>query len=189
MARELGLEMVKRGYGLVYGGGSFGLMGVIAQTVHESGGKVIGVIPEAIKKIERPELYTVPNEKIFGEEIVVQDMHTRKALMNKLSNGFITLPGGYGTMEELLEVTTWSQLNIHEKPVVLFNMLGYFEYLLKFIEHSIKERFVEEQCQGIMVAGSTAIEVLDNFENYKVPPSHYNLNWTEDASQPKEDFV
>ncbi|KAF9409080.1 hypothetical protein BGZ76_005744 [Entomortierella beljakovae] len=178
--------MLKRNYGLVYGGGSYGLMGTIAKTIHEGGGKVIGVIPEALKRVEHIS-EEVDNTKIFGEEIVVKDMHTRKALMNKLTSAFITMPGGYGTMEELLEVTTWSQLSIHEKPVVLFNMKGYFEHLLRFIEHSIEEKFVAEWSKDVIVAGSTAKEVLDKVENYVVPQSRYNLKW--DNSQTKQDFV
>ncbi|KAF9573370.1 hypothetical protein EC968_008640 [Mortierella alpina] len=189
MAKDLGREMLKRNYGLVYGGGSYGLMGAIAQTIHEGGGKVIGVIPEALKKIERPELGDVSNDQIFGEEIVVKDMHTRKALMNKLSSGFITMPGGYGTMEELLEITTWSQLSIHTKPVMLFNMKGYFEHLLKFIEHSIEEKFVVDWSAGVIVAGSTAQEVLDKLEVYKPPASRFVLKWDDVDTTPKEDFV
>ncbi|KAI1297116.1 hypothetical protein EDD11_007226 [Mortierella claussenii] len=190
MAKDLGREMLKRNYGLVYGGGSYGLMGAIAQTIHEGGGKVIGVIPEALKKIERPEITSgVNNETIFGEEIIVKDMHTRKALMNKLSSGFITMPGGYGTMEELLEITTWSQLSIHDKPVMLFNMKGYFEHLLKFIEHSIEEKFVVDWSSGIIVAGSTAKEVLDKLEVYQPPASRYSLKWNDADQSAKEDFV
>ncbi|KAF9203342.1 hypothetical protein BGZ49_006527 [Haplosporangium sp. Z 27] len=187
MAKDLGREMLKRNYGLVYGGGSHGLMGAIAQTIHEGGGKVIGVIPDALKKIERPDIENVNNDKIFGEEIVVKDMHTRKALMNKLTSAFITLPGGYGTMEELLEITTWSQLNIHSKPVVLFNMKGYFEHLLKFIEHSVEEKFVIDWSKDIIVSGSTAEEVLDKLETYKLPGSRYGLKW--DDNEEKQDFV
>ncbi|KAF9999163.1 hypothetical protein BGZ79_007210 [Entomortierella chlamydospora] len=190
MAKELGREMLKRNYGLVYGGGSYGLMGAIAQTIHEGGGKVIGVIPEALKNIERPEISeSVNNEQIFGEEIVVKDMHTRKALMNKLTSAFITLPGGYGTMEELLEVTTWSQLSIHKKPVMLFNMKGYFEHLLKFIEHSIEEKFVVEWSKNVIVAGSTAKEVLDKLEAYEPPNSRFSLKWDDADAQTKQDFV
>ncbi|KAG0326713.1 hypothetical protein BGZ99_009111 [Dissophora globulifera] len=187
MAQELGREMLKRNYGLVYGGGSFGLMGAIAKTIHEGGGKVIGVIPEALKKIERPELSNVDNDRIFGEEIVVKDMHTRKALMNKLSSGFITMPGGYGTMEELLEITTWSQLSIHDKPVLLFNMKGYFEHLLKFIQHSVEEQFIVKWSAGIIASGSTAKEVLDKLEVYEPPTSRYALKWSE--VETKQDFV
>ncbi|KAF9174578.1 hypothetical protein BGX20_010725 [Mortierella sp. AD010] len=190
MAKELGREMLKRNYGLVYGGGSYGLMGAIARTIHEGGGKVIGVIPEALKNIERPEISeSVDNEQIFGEEIVVKDMHTRKALMNKLTSAFITLPGGYGTMEELLEVTTWSQLSIHKKPVMLFNMKGYFEHLLKFIEHSVEEKFVVEWSKDVIVAGSTAKEVLDKLEAYVPPNSRFALKWDDADAQTKQDFV
>ncbi|GJJ69071.1 cytokinin riboside 5'-monophosphate phosphoribohydrolase [Entomortierella parvispora] len=189
MAQELGREMLKRNYGLVYGGGSYGLMGAIARTIHEGGGKVIGVIPDALKKIERPELEGTNNDEVFGEEIVVKDMHTRKALMNKLTNAFITLPGGYGTMEELLEITTWSQLSIHSKPVILFNMKGYFEHLLKFIEHSVEEKFVVDWSANVIVAGSTAVEVLDKLESYVPPKSRFELKWSDVDTTPKEDFV
>ncbi|KAF9304897.1 hypothetical protein BGZ74_000263 [Mortierella antarctica] len=189
MAKELGREMLKRNYGLVYGGGSYGLMGAIAQTIHEGGGKVIGVIPAALKKIERPEIGETNNDLIYGEERVVPDMHTRKAMMNKLCDAFITLPGGYGTMEELLEITTWSQLSIHAKPVMLFNMKGYFEHLLKFIEHSIEEKFVVEWSAGVIVAGSTAVEVLDKLEVYQPPKSRFALQWNDADTPSKEAFV
>ncbi|KAK3825120.1 MAG: hypothetical protein J3Q66DRAFT_326978 [Benniella sp.] len=187
LAKELGQAMLKKNYGLVYGGGSYGLMGAIAQTIHEGGGKVIGVIPEALKKIERPELPDVDNQKVFGEEIVVKDMHTRKALMSKLSCGFITMPGGYGTMEELLEITTWSQLNIHAKPVVLFNMKGYYTHLIDFIQHSVNEGFIPGWGKGIIASGSSADEVLEQFENYTPPLPRYDLKW--DVDTQAEEFV
>ncbi|KAF9428377.1 hypothetical protein BGZ94_002595 [Podila epigama] len=186
---ELGREMLKRNYGLVYGGGSYGLMGAIAQTIHEGGGKVIGVIPAALKKIERPEIGETNNELIYGEERVVPDMHTRKALMNKLCDAFITLPGGYGTMEELLEITTWSQLSIHNKPVMLFNMKGYFEHLLKFIDHAIEEKFVVDWSAGVIMAGSSATEVLDKLEVYVPPKSRFALQWHDVDTAEKEKFV
>ncbi|KAG0087694.1 hypothetical protein BGZ93_010779 [Podila epicladia] len=92
-------------------------------------------------------------------------------------------------MEELLEITTWSQLSIHAKPVMLFNMKGYFEHLLKFIEHSIEEKFVVEWSAGVIVAGSTAVEVLDKLEVYQPPKSRFALQWDEVDTPSKEDFV
>ncbi|KAF9164721.1 hypothetical protein DFQ26_001114 [Actinomortierella ambigua] len=188
-AKELGLEMVRRGYGLVYGGGSYGLMGTLAQTVHQNGGRVVGIIPEALKKVERPELDGKSLEQVFGEEIVVPDMHTRKGLMNKMSDAFCALPGGYGTFEELLEVTTWSQLSIHTKPVMVFNMKGYYDHLLKFIQHGIDEKFIVDWSANVMVPGTTAKEVLDKMEVYEPPKSRFALDWTASLDKPKESFV
>ncbi|KAJ6680942.1 LOG FAMILY PROTEIN YJL055W [Salix koriyanagi] len=124
-ALELGQELVSRGLDLVYGGGSVGLMGLVSQEVHRGGGHVIGVIPKTLMSKE------LTGETV-GEVRPVADMHQRKAEMARNSDCFIALPGGYGTLEELLEVITWAQLGIHDKPVGLLNVDGYYNYLLTF---------------------------------------------------------
>ncbi|HTE06888.1 MAG TPA: TIGR00730 family Rossman fold protein, partial [Planctomycetota bacterium] len=122
-AQSMGKMLVRRGVGLVYGGGSIGLMGVLADAVLAGGGEVTGVIPSALatKEVQHTGL---------THTRVVDNMHARKALMNQLSDGFVAMPGGYGTLEELFEVVTWAQLGLHAKPVGLLNVVGYFDGLL-----------------------------------------------------------
>jgi len=137
-ARALGAALVEHNIGLVYGGGKVGLMGVIADEVLRLGGEATGVIPKALL------------EKEVGHEgltrmFVVKDMHERKAMMSDLSEGFIAMPGGMGTLEELFEMLTWSQLGIHRKPVGLLNVLGFYDGLVQFVRHLHGEGFVREQ--------------------------------------------
>src|SRR2546423_626875 len=131
----MGLAFCRRGIGLVYGGGNIGLMGVIADTVLESGGEVIGVIPQSLE--EREVAHTG-----LTELHVVGSMHERKALMAELSDGFIALPGGFGTFDELFEITTWAQLGLHTKPIGLLNVSGYFTPLLTMVSHAVTEGFL-----------------------------------------------
>src|SRR5438477_2940520 len=133
-ARDLGQELVARGLGLVYGGASVGLMGVIADTVLASGGEVIGVIPSALTRYEIP-------HKSLTQLHEVASMHERKALMADLSDGFIALPGGFGTFDELFEIITWAQLGLHNKPIGLLNAAGYFAPLLALVVHASTEGF------------------------------------------------
>ncbi len=135
MAQRLGQTLVQQGYGLVYGGGNIGLMGILASTVLEVRGEVIGVIPRQLAELEllHDELTTTH---------IVKTMHERKALMAKLSSGFISLPGGFGTLEECCEMLTWAQLKIHEKPCGILNCLGFFDGLLGFLDHQVKQGFV-----------------------------------------------
>ncbi|KAG0519005.1 hypothetical protein BDA96_09G226600 [Sorghum bicolor] len=158
-ALELGHELVRRGISLVYGGGSIGLMGVIARTVGDGGCHVLGVIPKALMPIE------ISGESV-GEVKVVDDMHQRKAEMARQSEAFIALPGGYGTMEELLEMITWCQLGIHDKPVGLLNVDGYYDPLLALFEKGATEGFINPDCGQIFVSAPTASELLTKLEQY-----------------------
>ncbi|CAL4902021.1 unnamed protein product [Urochloa decumbens] len=168
-ALELGHELVRRGIDLVYGGGSIGLMGVIARTVDAGGCHVLGwcfcfafvhrVIPKALMPIE------ISGESI-GEVKVVDDMHQRKAEMARQSEAFIALPGGYGTMEELLEMITWCQLGIHDKPVGLLNVDGYYDPLIALFEKGATEGFINPDCKQIFVSAPTASELLTKMEQY-----------------------
>ena len=135
MAQRLGQTLVKQGFGLVFGGGNIGLMGILASTVLEAGGQVIGVIPQQL--VEQEILHTQ-----LTTTHIVETMHERKALMAKLSSGFITLPGGFGTLEECCEMLTWAQLKIHEKPCGILNCFGFFDGLLGFLDHQVKQGFV-----------------------------------------------
>lgn len=163
-AIALGAEMVRREIGLVYGGGKRGLMRRIAQTVHESGGEVIGVIPKALAK----------KELAFDELCdlrVVGSMHERKAQMAELSDGFIAMPGGFDTFEELLETITWSQLGIHDKPVGLLNVEGYFDPLVSMFEHAVSEGFIKKEHQTLVQVDRDPGSLIDCLESWTAPPS------------------
>ncbi|KAF9613078.1 hypothetical protein IFM89_005526 [Coptis chinensis] len=156
-ALDLGNELVKRRINLVYGGGSIGLMGLISQRVHDGGRHVLGVIPTALLPIE----ILGPS---MGEVKVVTNMHERKAEMARQSDAFIALPGGYGTMEELLEIITWSQLGIHNKPIGLVNVEGYYNSLLEVFDNGVREGFIKPSDRHIIVSAPTAKELLANME-------------------------
>ncbi|CAK9213637.1 unnamed protein product [Sphagnum troendelagicum] len=158
-AVELGNEFVQRKINLVYGGGSIGLMGKIAQTVDAGGGHVIGVIPKAL----------MPREicgQTVGEMIAVDDMHQRKAEMARLADAFIALPGGYGTLEELLEITTWSQLGIHAKPVGILNVNRYYDTLLALFDKAVEEGFLSMAARLLLVSAPTATELIHKMETF-----------------------
>ncbi|KAL9257358.1 Cytokinin riboside 5'-monophosphate phosphoribohydrolase LOG3-like protein, partial [Drosera capensis] len=154
---------VSRNIDLVYGGGSVGLMGLVSQAVHSGGRHVIGVIPKTLMPREITGV-------TVGEVKAVADMHQRKAEMAKHSDAFIALPGGYGTLEELLEVITWAQLGIHDKPVGLLNVDGYYDALLSFIDQAVEEGFIPPSARHIIVSALTAKELVKKLEEYV--PSH-----------------
>ena len=153
---------MRRQIGLVYGGARIGLMGELADAVLAGDGHVIGVIPKALVAKE------VAHEGL-SDLRVVASMHERKALMADLADGFIALPGGWGTLEEFFEVLTWGQLGLHRKPCGLLNVRGYFDSLLSFIDHSIDERFVRRDNRPLVLVGHAPEELLERFDQY-VPP-------------------
>ncbi|PON46632.1 Cytokinin riboside 5'-monophosphate phosphoribohydrolase [Trema orientale] len=158
-ALELGKQLVERKIDLVYGGGSIGLMGLVSRTVFNGGCHVLGVIPTAL----------LPHEisgDTVGEVKAVADMHQRKAEMAKHADAFIALPGGYGTMEELLEMITWSQLGIHDKPVGLLNVDGYYNSLLALFDKGVDEGFIDHSARHIVVIANTAEELINKMEEY-----------------------
>lgn len=161
-AAELGRRLVSRDITLVYGGASVGLMGVVADAVLDAGGQAIGVIPEAlaIKEVAHSGL---------TEQFVVHSMHERKARMAELSDGFIALPGGWGTLEEIFEILTWAQLGFHEKPCGLLNVHGYFDGLFSFLEQAIDEQFVKPIYRDMLIMTEDSGEMLDRFESYQAP--------------------
>jgi uncharacterized protein (TIGR00730 family) len=161
-ADELGRLLVARECGLVYGGGSVGLMGTLADAVLTAGGDVVGVIPRALATKEL--LHTgVPDMRI------VKTMHDRKALMAELADAFIAMPGGYGTLEELFEVMTWAQLGIHPKSIGLLNVGGYFDHLMRMIDHAIAERFIKPQHRELFVIDQNAETLLDKLQQHQQP--------------------
>jgi uncharacterized protein (TIGR00730 family) len=160
MAVKLGHALAGRGLGLVYGGGRVGLMGTIADAVLERGGEVIGVIPEDLVRKEVA-------HKGLSDLRVVGSMHERKALMARLSDGFVALPGGFGTLDEFCEILTWAQLGLHEKPCGLLDVAGYFGPFLKFIDHSVSQGFISANHRGLILESGDPEELLDRFAAYK----------------------
>lgn len=163
-AEALGGALAGRGLELVYGGGRVGLMGRLADAVLAGGGRVIGVIPEALVARE------VAHHQVTDLRVVAS-MHERKALMAELSDGFAVLPGGLGTLEELAETLTWGQLGIHAKPCGLLNAAGYFDPLIAFFDHAADEGFVKPQYRALFQVGRTPEELLDLLAAYQPPPA------------------
>ena len=145
LARDVGAELARRGIGVVYGGGRMGLMGALAEGALAAGGKVTGVIPERLVDAELA-------NHACTELIVVAGMHERKLAFTERSDGFLTLPGGVGTMDELWEAVSWSQLGYHAKPVGLLNAFGFFDHLLAFNHHMAETGFIREAHRGIILA-------------------------------------
>lgn len=163
-AVELGSLLAQRGHGLVYGGGHVGLMGIIADAVMQAGGTVSGVIPKAMTERE---LAHETVTKLY----VVSSMHERKALMASMSDAFIALPGGYGTLEELFEVIAWAQLGIHRKPIGLLNVAGYFDALISFVDRAIAEGFIKSKYRGLFVTAEQPLALLDALPRHQLPPT------------------
>jgi hypothetical protein len=160
LARTVGRTLAERGIGIVYGGGKLGLMGAIADSALAVGGEVIGVIPEALVNAEVA-------HRGLTELHTVQTMHQRKALFTDLSDGFLTLPGGVGTMDELWEAISWAQLGYHEKPVGLLNAGGFYDHLIAFNAQMAAVGFVRPQHRGIMIVGDELGALLDRMAAYE----------------------
>ncbi|MGH7169272.1 MAG: TIGR00730 family Rossman fold protein [Gemmataceae bacterium] len=168
-ARRFGEALAARGWGLVYGGGHVGLMGILADAVLQADGSVIGVIPRSM----------VERELAHGqltELHVVETMHQRKALMADLADGFAALPGGYGTAEELFEILTWAQLGIHAKPIGLLNSAGFFDPLLAWLDHCVREKFIRQKHRELLIVSANTAELLDRLLNCQ--PAAPISKWT-----------
>jgi len=159
-ARALGQALVSAGIELVYGGAHVGLMGVLADAVMGAGGRVTGVIPRALEELEIA-------HRGLSELHVVGSMHERKALMAELSDGFIALPGGMGTLEELFEVLTWGQLGLHHKPCGLLDVGGYFGALLAFLDHMVAQGFLGEELRALVLVERDPTRLLERFAAYR----------------------
>jgi uncharacterized protein (TIGR00730 family) len=158
-ARELGRLLVERGYGLVYGGGNIGLMAVAADAVLERRGEVIGVIPESL--VDKELAY-----RGLSELRIVKSMHERKAVMAEMSDGFMGLPGGIGTMEEFFEVLSWAQLGLHDKPCGFLNVCGYYEHIIRFLDRAVDEGFVKPKHRSLLIVEEEPERLLDRFEEF-----------------------
>ncbi len=161
-AEILAKELCKRDIGLVYGGAAVGVMGAVANAVLEAGGEAIGVIPKslAVKEVAHDNL---------SELHIVASMHERKAMMAELADGFIALPGGWGTLEEIFEILTWAQLGFHDKPCGLLNIKGYYDGLIGFLENSFEQEFVNPLYRPMLMTDEGPSSLLDQFANYKAP--------------------
>ena len=160
-AKNLGLELVKNNIDLVYGGGNMGLMGIVSQAVLNSGGRSIGVIPKAIAdKVDHHEI---------SELHIVKNMHERKQKMFDLSDAFIALPGGFGTLEEILEIITWAQLGFHQKPIGLMNIEGFFNSLFDFFNKSVTQKFIKSEHVDMIKSESTPSLLLKALKTYQLP--------------------
>ena len=160
-AQGLATVLARRGLGLVYGGGNIGLMGMLADSMLEAGGEVIGVIPQSLVAKE------VAHHDVT-ELRVVDTMHQRKALMNELSDAFIALPGGFGTLDEFFEILTWSQLGIHAKPSGLLNVSGYYDSLLAMLDHAVAERLLRPAHRELVIAATDADSLVQRLLSF--PP-------------------
>ena len=161
-ARTLAGALVQRDIGLVYGGASVGIMGEIADTVLARGGEVIGVIPQAL--VDKEVSHTG-----LTELRVVNSMHERKEIMADLAQGFIALPGGLGTMEEIFEVLTWAQLGFHQKPCALLNVKGYYNRLTQFLDHAVAQGFVTETHRKMLLVEEDPHSLLEVMTSYNAP--------------------
>jgi uncharacterized protein (TIGR00730 family) len=159
-AKMVGRTLAQRGIGVVYGGGRLGLMGAVADSALAAGGEVIGVIPEALRDAEVAHLGCT-------ELHIVPGMHERKRKFTDLCDGFITLPGGVGTMDELWEAISWAQLGYHQKPVGLLNVGGFYDQLIAFNAHMIDVGFIRPQHQGIMITSHDLSDLLDKMSDYQ----------------------
>ena len=161
-AVKLAQALCERNIGLVYGGSMVGVMGTVADAVLAAGGKAVGVIPKAlaIKEVAHDSL---------SELHVVASMHDRKAMMADLADGFIALPGGWGTLEEIFEMLTWAQLGFHDKPCGLLNIEGYYDGLIDFLENSFEQQFVSELYRPMLMKAQEPLALLDQFATYQAP--------------------
>ena len=161
-AASLAREIARRDIRLVYGGSSVGLMGVVADAALAAGGEVVGVLPEALVRKE-------VDHKTLTEMHIVDSMHTRKAMMVELSDGFVSLPGGAGTMDEMFEVWTWGMLGWHGKPSALMNVSGYYDHLLAFFDTMVAEAFVKQEHRDMLIVDQDPAAMLDRMASYQPP--------------------
>ncbi|KAI4137332.1 MAG: hypothetical protein L6R39_007350 [Caloplaca ligustica] len=186
-ARSLAQALHDHNISLVYGAGTVGLMGEVARTLTKLSGPsaVHGIIPEALLELEREKAGGDIDEKIYGRTTVVSDMHTRKHLMAKEvieggpGSGFVALSGGYGTLEELMEVITWNQLGIHGKGVVAFNVEGYYDGLIQWVRTAVSAGFISPGNAGILVEALDAEEVVMQLREYTVSEDRFKLDWSQ----------
>ena len=161
-AIELAQGIAEYGFGIVYGGASIGLMGQVADTVIEHAGEVVGVIPEFMLD------YEIANNDLT-ELHIVKNMHERKAIMAERASAFVALPGGFGTFEEILEIATWGQLNQHQKPMMLYNVNGFYDHMIAQLDHAVAEGFIPPQHRAKLIVCHHAEEIYNAIKNLETP--------------------
>ena len=168
VAEHVGQTLAARGQCLVYGGGRSGLMGIIADSALSAGGQVIGVIPKQLvdRELAHPGL---------TELYVVENMHERKTKMSELSDGFVAIPGGVGTLEEIFEQWTWAQLGIHEKPCAFLNVQDFYTGLIQFIQHTTEQGFTKERFTEKLIVSEDFTEILNQFDHYAAPQAKWGM--------------
>jgi uncharacterized protein (TIGR00730 family) len=171
-AERVGRTLAERGIGLVYGGASAGMMGVVADAALAAGGQVIGVIPRSLvdREIAHPRV---------DDLRVVADLHERKATMAELADAFLALPGGAGTLEELFEVYTWAQLGLHAKPIALLDVDGYYQPLLRLLDHMTEQGFLSREYREMLIVGSDPVGVLDRYAHHRAPREKWSSGHSE----------
>ena len=174
-AKKFGEHLAKKGYKLVYGGGKVGLMGIIADSVLNAGGSVTGVIPKDLMDKE------VGHDGLT-EMFIVNGMQERKSMLSKLADVFVALPGGFGTLDELFEVLTWSQLGIINKPCAILNINGYFDHLIKLLEHTVEEKFLNKKHLNNLIVETDEDKLLDRINNYN---PEISVKWIEALKERK----
>eukprot|EP01101_Sappina_pedata_P001511 TRINITY_DN11594_c0_g1_i1.p2 TRINITY_DN11594_c0_g1~~TRINITY_DN11594_c0_g1_i1.p2 ORF type:complete len:206 (+),score=66.26 TRINITY_DN11594_c0_g1_i1:331-948(+) len=173
-SKELAELMLAKNINLVYGGGNVGIMGLVASTIESGNGGILGIIPKALSPKEC-------SGRMIGQVIVVEDMHARKALMAKNSDGFIALPGGFGTFEEILEVISWSTLGIHSKPIGILNIDGFYDPLIAMFDNGFEYGFIKPSLRGLIVVASGPQELLEKMQAYVKPEGAFNWFGVEDT--------
>lgn len=160
-AEELGKVMAESGMELIYGGSDLGLMGILAHSAIAAGTKVTGIMPRIFEgKVNHPDSADIQ---------IVETMHERKARMFALADAFIALPGGFGTIEEIMEIITWAQIGFHQKPCGLLNVCGFYDDLLKFLDHAVRERYIWEAHKDMLLSDASPQRLIEKFKNYNAP--------------------
>lgn len=184
-AEQLGEIFLKNNFKLIYGGGTTGIMGILAHSIASKGGSVTGVIPRAL--IEREQNGGTPDKEKYGETIVVDHMHTRKRIMGQKSDAFVALAGGFGTAEELFELTTWNQLGIHEKPIIIVNTNGFYDGLIAWIDKAVEDGFISRGNKEIIRVIETPDELPEAIRTYSVAKERFILDWKSQGPAGKQE--
>ncbi|MTI09035.1 LOG family protein [Curvivirga aplysinae] len=169
--QQLGQKLAEHKSRLIYGGGSVGIMGIVADAVMDSGGEVTGIIPKFLDD------YEVGHQHLT-ELIITENMHERKNLMAEKAESFVVLPGGLGTLEEFFEMVTWKQLGLHDKPIVIFNVNGFWDALVTLIDHQISEKFAREENRSLFTVATTVDEIIEQLETAPTPSGEVASKWT-----------
>ncbi|KAJ4713021.1 Cytokinin riboside 5'-monophosphate phosphoribohydrolase [Melia azedarach] len=180
-ADNLGRVLAERKLHLVYGGGSLGLMGCVSTAAHVGGSEVVGIIPKALSTGNI-------TGKTVGGELTVLTMHEQIAKMLDFADAFIALPGGFGTLEEIFQIASWAQLTIHQKPIGLLNINGFFNKLLSFLDHAVEQNFISQTARKLLISASTADELINQLQNFvhEPDPTMAGLEWSIESSKKRK---